>query len=485
MDKQKIPKHAIFLMLAFAFHLSGCSSALAVMLTATPKQQVIPQPTATATPVQVSTSTAIPTNTASLIPTPSLQVVDCSIKKPDMSARFDYSLGESETYEHFFAKIVDFLNAGGSHQAVIAAYTKEHPRAGQRDIQEKDVTADGIPDLLLTEDNNLVAFICLNRQYQVKQALRYETYHDSQPSITKIIDMNQNGVPEIISSNGDLRFRVVYVSEWDGNEFPVLNDVELPEYYETRFCSVLMGTSKVSIRDTDNNGTLELILEQGIPIWSEYTMGLPWRRETRICKWDGKAFLPDNIAITDPPHYRFQALQDADRASLLGDYARALDLYQQTIFNDKLDWWSQDRRIYEVRLYNDKLPDEVYSPTPLPSMSPDPAEYPMLAAYARFRIMLLHTLSRNLPEAKIAYDTLQAKFPTGQTGHVQAEMANAFWNEYQVSKNIKMACAKAIEYATSHPADVLSYLGNSQYNTDMSYGSQSLEYKPKDVCPFN
>lgn len=222
------------------------------------------------------------------------------------------------------------------------------------------------------------------------------------------------------------------------------------------------------------------MLEQAIPIWSEYEDGLPWRKETRICAWNGELFVLTHTKIEGPPEYRFQAVQDGDRATVAGDYTKALDLYQQAIFSDKLEWWSQERRIYEITIYGDK---RVSKPTPIPSLLPDPAEYPNIAAYARFRIMLLHVASGYLSDAQTVYDTLQAKFPPGQPGHAYAEMAVVFWDEYQRAHSFEQACSKAIEYAAANPAAILAYLGNGEY-ARMYYGDQSLEYKPEDVCPF-
>jgi hypothetical protein len=88
-----------------------------------------------------------------------------------------------------------------------------------------------------------------------------------------------------------------------------------------------------------------------------------------------------------------------------------------------------------------------------------------------------------LPEAEIVYNTLQKKYSEGQVGHAYAEMAAAFWNEYQKEKNIGQACAKAVDYATAHPGETLSYLGNGE-NAITYYGEQSLEYRPDDLCPF-
>ncbi len=236
----------------------------------------------------------------------------------------------------------------------------------------------------------------------------------------------------------------------------------------------------MDVLDTDGNGTLELVLKQEIPIWSEYSGGLPWRKETRICTWNGEAFVLINTKLA-PPEYRFQAVQDGDMAALQRNFEKALSYYQQAIFDDKLDWWTQERRIYEIGVYG---PEEIVKPTPLPSLLPDPTEYSNLAAYAYYRIMLLHSLQNSIPEAQIAYDTLQEEFPPGKVGHAYAKMAFSFWQEFQQSENLGQACDKAIEYAAAHPVEILAYLGNSDYS-DTYYGEQSLEYSPIDICPFH
>jgi hypothetical protein len=113
----------------------------------------------------------------------------------------------------------------------------------------------------------------------------------------------------------------------------------------------------------------------------------------------------------------------------------------------------------------------------------DAAEYPNLAAYARFRIMLLHIKRGFLPEAKTVYDALQQKFPSGQPGYAYAEMAAAFMDAYTSSQSLERACESAIAYTTTHPKEILAYLGNGEY-TESFYGEQSLKYVPESVCPF-
>jgi tetratricopeptide (TPR) repeat protein len=190
-----------------------------------------------------------------------------------------------------------------------------------------------------------------------------------------------------------------------------------------------------------------------------------------------------------PPTYRFQAIQDADYEVLHGRYEKALNLYHEAIFNDKLEWWSKERHEFEVytalnsyfekdsRNYTIFL---TMTPTPYPTMAtvpPDKTEYPRLAAYAYYRIMLVYFVQGNKAEAETTYETLQQKFADNQYSAPYVEMATSFWNAYQSLQNITIACDAAIEYSIKHPS-VLIPLGSDYH------GVQSKIYKPEDVCPF-
>jgi hypothetical protein len=227
------------------------------------------------------------------------------------------------------------------------------------------------------------------------------------------------------------------------------------------------------IQDIDQNGTWELIVNGGLAIRGDDLEHGPYRAETDIYMWNGTGFALHSMDL-DPPQYRFQAVQDGDRYVLFGQYDKALDLYQQAIFSDKLDWWSPERSEYDRDLF-----DALYSGQATPALpAPGLNEYPNLAAYARYRIMLLHIVRGWLPEAKTVYDTLQLKFQEWEEGHAYAEMAAAFWTEYQASQDIGQACNKAVEYATANTELTLTYIGSDYH------GWQSHYYKPIDVCPF-
>jgi hypothetical protein len=443
-----------------------------------PTQKPTREPTATRTRLPSitpgPTTTPYPTRTATLIPTftpthdPNItstpvSVAQCPAENPDFIPVFN---SPNEVHYHD-QEILEFLNTGATRQVVITAYRQDHPQAEDWVIQEKDVTGDGVPEFIYTESlirAMLYVYHCKDGTYELETALA-EDFRFPALTILGIRDLNLDKIDEIIAVMGDDRTRFFYVLEWDGIEFRLLNfDFDIFD----RSCHLMYGPSTIEFLDTDNNGTLELIMHQAIPIWSEYVEGLPWRKETRTCTWNGTLFVLTKTEFA-PPKYRFQAVQDADRFALTGDYDRALDLYQQAIFSDQLDWWSEERWDHETQVALGNTAHLI--------PAPDAAEYFYLEAYSRFRIMLLHILRGYLPDAEIVYNTLQEKFPTGQPGYEFAEMTALFWNEYQISSDMGLACQKAIEYAEIHPG-ILAYLG------DYMHGWQSIGYEPPDVCPF-
>lgn len=340
-----------------------------------------------------------------------------------------------------------------------------------------DVTGDTMPDVVMDfslfvegqyADGAIFVFMCQEGRYKggavaVIGGQLFST-QDPDPGIRATQDMNQDGVPEIVFSYIEIigthaNFtRVFRILEWDGSKFA---DLIQGDPYHPNAASVNNGDGV--IRDTDGDGTLELVLTNGIGRGAE--MNGPQRACTDVWAWNGVAFTLDCVE-SGPPEYRFQAVQDGDDATLCGHYDKALTFYQQAIFDDQLLGWSPDRL----------WPDSLYGTDPTPT--PDPDERPRLSAYARYRIMLLYIVQGFMPESQIVYETLQDEFPAGAIGHQYAELATVFWEEYDASGDIAAACGKALEYASTHADEVLSPLGSG------FYGFGQRDYAPEDICPL-
>ena len=306
--------------------------------------------------------------------------------------------------------VLDFLNSGGAPQNLITALRQKFRRLGSNVAVQKDVTGDGVAELILTDGYIVYVFGCKDNKYQ---ALLSDTddldwLQEIQFSITE--DMNLDGVSELLTVEYGGHFETsikVSIFEWDGQEFsPLIQGASYSGNNHFTFAHTSVP-AHMSIYDTDGNGTLELVLKSDLPtpVPSLYNYLIPWRKETDIYSWNGTHYLLNRIEYS-PPEFRFQALQDADHEAGYGNFGKALLLYQDVIYNKKLRPFSHE--ILENEIFKSFALDENQ---PIPTaVAPDLTEYPRLAAYAYYRIMLLHIVQGHESDAGTVYKTLQQKF---------------------------------------------------------------------------
>ena len=453
-------------------------------------------------PINTSTPTssiAIPTQTKHpTIAITSTSTVTLSIplsKCPTGNSALEPDFTEqlSAEFPHLGESILEFLNSGGTPQAVTKAlsWTEQqelspdwsYDSSIENEVEfnhshlfEQDLTGDGIPEFIVSRVN-LYIFGCRKERYEILLELENDDFLNqvASPWIIVIDDLNANDVPEIVVKSYYGKTGTAFrLFEWQESKFESLIISETQSGYLSEPDAIAIPIGDVFIDDLDQNGIKELAF-RGSEL---FTNGLPSRGEQYTYSWNGSNYVYTSKEYSKPV-YQFEAVQDGDRYSLIGNYEKAISFYQDAIFSDKLDWWSSERNSYEVNCFGSKT-NCPYFPTP---PSPDPDEYLNLAAYSRFRLMLIYILRGWNSDAEVVYNELQNRFPNGQTGYAYAEMANEFWMEYLESGNMEQACNKAIEYAESNPEKILSYLGNGDY-AQAYYGEQSLRYTPKDICPF-
>ena len=484
-----------------------CASACTVVEVETPTITIATPSSLSSTPVPLDpshTSTWIASLTPSVSPTATTalsiypspsptfdvsraitrtlsQPAQCPINRPEPALEIN---GNRENrFIDVEQPVLDFLNSGGTTRAVVESLTPYY-REPKEHLLEIDLTGDRIPELIINE-LWLFVFGCNSGKYRVllKGQPGYHLPISFSPNIVYVGDTNLNGIPELITSRMDganyITTMYFQILEWDGSHFQ--NLITQPDF-DSRYGDggVLNGNiymdgegdqcSKGCVQDIDGNGTLEFVLSGGAYRGAAHPNAPygPWRVKTDVYMWNGEGFVWHSTEF-EPPQFRYQAIQDADKAVLDGRIEKALELYRQVIFSDTLDWYSQERRFWQ-------LSHDPFATPPPPLPSPDPNEYPNLAAYAHFRMMLLHLVQSSIAESKSEYDALQAQFPNGSVGYAYAEMAIAFWNDYQETHDISLACREAIAYATLHQDEILTYISG--------YGWQDRSYKPEDICPF-
>jgi hypothetical protein len=351
--------------------------------------------------------------------------------------------------------VLTYLNSGGT----LAQLVKIPPFSGEI----KDLTGDGLSEIVF---RGLVRYSVLGCKDGTYQDL-FDFDGEFGVGLEGTPDLNKNGISELILYDiSHYGSALLYVFEWDGNKFRSLIDAEAVDS--------ILATSSVKLRDTDGDGLKEIVVEYDINQlcngFGGFCDGTPAREQTTLLGWNGQNYVVKQSYYA-PALYRFQAIQDGDDKALLGHYGDALALYQDAIFSNKLDWWSPAQFEFLRSQYLNS--NATLSPTP----GEDPSEYPSLAAYAYYRVMLLHIVQGHESDAGTVYKTLQQKFGEDPNGRPYVEMATAFWDTYQSTQKMYDGCAAAIQYAAEHP-DILTPLGSDYH------GSQSHTYVPADVCPF-
>ncbi len=302
--------------------------------------------------------------------------------------------------------ILDFLNKGGDANNLIQQVNQKYGRGEVVLGVLQDLTNDGIPDIIIKYPGLLI-FTCQSGQY----FLAYEK--GGLASYRILDDLNKNGIPEILDnffmSNAGAD---IGLQEWNGSEFSSIGHLGID------------GGFQYEIIDWNGDGLSEFIFRGGAPgICCEDELN-PWRYKTKIYGWNGGTY-EEFYEFFDIPQYRFQAIQDADRETLYGNTETALKLYQDAIFAGNLDWWSADKKLFTDEI----IRNHFQNPTPTPSTPPTeaPAEYPRLAAYAYYRILLLHLVQGREAEAASTYQSLYETFGSDPYAAPYVEMASAFW----------------------------------------------------------
>jgi hypothetical protein len=425
----------------------------------------------------------------------------CPGEDPNVVPQFKDLIVKNINHYDIASMVLVYLNEGGTYPPLIEPVYYE--KWGEEvslviDVTQLDITNDGIPEIILGDPTSFNIFICRNGKYESEIHLT----GDEAYSLLESQDMNLDGLPDLLITYDECEwcFRRNYrILSWNGSAF--VDQITLPNYESfyrgisinnDEFGYILVYGSPVpeySLQDIDENGTIELTT-----VSNSYPLGFypdkakethSSRKETVTFTWNGSSYTYYGW-ISDNPRFRFQAVQDADAYSIIGNYDLAMKSYQTAIFNSGLKFWSpemyqyhQDWQTWWFSLRSQREPIEP---------NRDLTEYPNLSAYSRFKIMLLLVIQGQLSDAGTVYTTLNSKFPGGTEGSIYTDLAQIFWGEYQESKDIKSACSKVIQKVEGNEITYLSYLGTilgEEWSLLRdTHGFWSLYYTPEYVCPF-
>ncbi len=126
-----------------------------------------------------------------------------------------------------------------------------------------------------------------------------------------------------------------------------------------------------------------------------------------------------------------------------GDYRQAITLYREAINNPKLELSGR---------HTDERED--------------------LQAFARFRIMVAHTLLGERDLARAARN----EFHNAQPYHMYRAVAQVYWDAYAPPDSISAGC-KAVTVMAQTNANISDVLSD--------FGYANPDFKAEDVCPFH
>jgi hypothetical protein len=462
----------IFILVTFILTACGQSTPTPIIDNATTTSSPLP----TTTPTRTALPSATPTTSITPLPTiptftPTFDVstiltvtpapkAECPKEDPYVVAKFATPNSDGP-HGYIAPEVLDYLNSGGT-----AAQLRD------LDLAEiVDLNGDGVNEVVYRGfiEGAYIILGCKDGQYQ--DFLDFAG--DSGAGLVEIIDLNKNGMPEVVLYNlVHYGYIDISIFEWDGNKYHSL--IQVPYYNSTEFSDWVSATEYPRFMDIDKDGLKEIVLVfyRLCGGFGDFCDGTPRRQETTVLAWNGQNYVVQQNFYA-PAQYRFQVIQDGDAASSQKEYDKAISLYQEAISSDMLKSYSLEIGDNLRAQY-----DTQYGTTPTPTPHPIAVdEYPKLAVYAYYRIMLLHLMQNQELDANTVYNTLHEKFGNDQYGHPYVEMATAFWNAYQSTHTMYAGCAAAIEYAAEHP-DILTPLGSDYH------GAQSHIYVPADVCPF-
>jgi hypothetical protein len=347
------------------------------------------------------------------------------------------------TFQSIPADLLAYLNQGASPSDLEDLLRDRHLLASEESgFADQDLTGDGFYDLAVSvldpqsqevlPPGTLLIYVCVVDEYRLSFTTPVEAVYGA-PIIHGTADLNGDGVAELVigreTCGAHTCFQELQVLTWNGQAFENKLQGETED----------LPSPKVELRE--GQGEIAVTAE-GI-----HSVGAgPFRRISRTWVWDAAAgafVLAEEARL--PSDFRIHILHDADRAATRGDYERAIELYQQVITDEGLDDWV------------------------------DPAtERANLSAYAHFRTVHAHLARGDVEAAQSAFQRLQASFPPGSTGDGYAVMGEAFWNEYERSRDLASACEAAQRYAGTHKTQVIEPL---------TFGYANPTYTPADLCP--
>lgn len=216
----------------------------------------------------------------------------------------------------------------------------------------------------------------------------------------------------------------------------------------------------LTVYDSDHDGLAEIsvwgyrlgtmMFEIGRPVMLRYE----WQTDRIILK--------ETEPMPSP--YRFQILEDAQRALDIGDIQYAIALYLSAADGFYIDEPSFGTKgLYQETEYDLSL-DKVAG------------EYQ--TSFARFRLIYLYEFIGQHDDVDYQLRVMQGYYPSGEPGSEFAELTSTFVEKSRQGITLPDACRASVEFIVDKYPDVTGFNGHIG-----SWGFTSIDYTEDNLCP--
>jgi hypothetical protein len=352
------------------------------------------------------------------------------------------------SYHEMPSVVLDFLNTGGTLEALDEGLYQAGIANQPAAAASGDFTGNGKLDVVISIYNpqsqslppagQMVIYKCQNDAYELGFTQESPEFSGA-PGILYIKDLTGDSVQEIVSNSPSCGVHTCYeyieIFAWDGEAFtnrlvgatgdlpfPVVNFIEQED---RTFDLVVSGSGIGSVGAGPQRDQIRR-----------------WSYQSDREVWE---VIDERLGESS---YRIHVLHDADQAAETGDYDVALILYQRVISDTTLVDWVN--------------PVE---------------EQDTLAAYARYRLVLLYQIRGQDQFSQITLREMEQTYPETSSLHAYTLMAKTMMDAY-ASDGLEAACREARNFARENETEILAPLGPEAFG----YGNPA--YTPEDVCPW-
>lgn len=426
-----------------------------VVIVALPTQT--PEPTLTVTPTATTEPTAVPTQTATSSPTPTpspTATPDPSCPEPGSAAAFAYPADTTELQ----TSILAYLNAGGQWEDLFALFDE---LGIEYDWVQADMNGDGVEETAVYAkmqpaeyeyEKGWWIFHCKSDNYQAVYSTVGSIYgfHD----YFEVDDVNNDGQFEIIKIGG----YATSACHW----IPVIWSWQSGEIVDLFTDRIYPGCSihdRMILQDLDDDNLKEIIVVGTTVVHLD---NAPPRIITQTFSFEETGYTLTN-KIFAPAEYRFQLLDDAQRALDESNLPLAISYYSQAAH-------------YDISTLNSKY----FSSPEIAKEHGEEPDYPdaYQKAFALFRLATIQLVLEDNDTANNALTELITAYSEDQQGFEFVQLTQIFFDTFNQEKNQVDACNQVTDFVSEH------YTDWPQLTSHFYWGANITAYHtPESFCP--